>query len=227
MHVPAAGRNAHAPLPPPQKKKSTGRGQRDYDYGQPRPIPEAARSTTRSSNAVFEPDADKACDDGDEARRSSGGCHDSNDAGDRPPLPPDAMRGEARSRTTAVVTAPAAASRASATHTVALGTTAARPVSPNETFGGRAVILPVTPDRLAGSDTSGLAIGRSYRHQGLPGLSVSSAGGDAGLGPTAGVAGSSTDVFNYATGTRSSKARSEQVAAAPAANVGFGVIGRR
>lgn len=187
---------------------------------------------------MFEPgSADgKACDDGGEggeARSSDGGsgssgCHDGNNNGNSSdPLPPDAMRGEAKSRTTAVVTAPAAASRASATHTVALGTTAARPISPNDTFGGRAVILPITPERLAGSDTSGLAIGRSYRYGGLPGLAVSTAGGDAGLGPTAGVAGSSTDVFNYATGTRSAKARSEQVAAAPAANVGFGVIGRR
>jgi len=137
------------------------------------------------------------------------------------------MRGESRSRTTAVTTAPAASSRASSTNVVALGKTSARPVSPNDTFGSRPVILPVTPDRLAGADTSGLAVGRSYRSQGLPALAVSSAGGDAGVGPSGGLAGSSADVYNYATGTRSSKARSEIVAAAPAANIGLGVIGRK
>lgn len=163
---------------------------------------------------------------------SSGGSSESQgkDGGDKGcdgPTPPEAMRGEAKSRTTAVVTAPAASSRAAATHTVALGTTAARPLSPNDTFGGRQVILPITPESLAGSDTSGLAVGRSYKYQGLPGLSASSAGGDARLGPSGGLAGSSAEVFNYATGTRSAKARGEFVAAAPAANVGLGVIGRR
>jgi hypothetical protein len=186
----------------------SSRGQRDYDYGQIRLPGEAARSTTRGSTSVFN------------HRQAAG-------AADDDVTPPEHMRGEAKSRTTAVTTAPAASSRASSTNTVALGKTAARPIHPNDTFGGRAVILPVAPERTAASDTSGLAIGRSYRNQGLPGLSVSSAGGDAGLGPSGGIAGSSADVFNFATGTRSSKARSEIVAAAPAENVGLGAIGRK
>jgi hypothetical protein len=226
----------------------SNRGQRDYDYGQPRPIPEAARSTTRASTATFDvkdgdgdggngtgsEDDGSACqaDDADKSKGKDGDSDDSSEGegcgeGGNGVVPPDKMRGEARSRTTAVTTAPAASSRASSTNVVALGKTAARPLSPNDTFGGRQVILPVTPERLAGADTSGLSVGRSYRHQGLPALAVSTANGDAGLGPSGGLAGSSAEVYNYATGTRSSKARSEIVAAAPAANVGFGVIGRK
>jgi hypothetical protein len=215
----------------------SSRGQRDYDYGQPRPIPEAARSTTRGSTAVFDHGkegeegggggGDGQGAGGPETRTSSGSSSNSGNNSTENPSSPEHMRGEAKSRTTAVTTAPAASSRAAATTTVALGTTAARPLHPNDTFGGRAVILPITPERTASSDTSSLAIGRSYRHQLLPGLSVTSAGGDAGLGPSGGLAGSSADVFGFATGTRSSKARSEIVAAAPAANIGEGVIGRK